>query len=188
MPTINHAKGDIIYGEIVTVNKQVGPGQGVRQDKAREEQCTDKATEQQSKVFIIHGQNEAKWRELDSILRSMGLCTVVLQEQTDDGKTIIEKFEHYAAQCRFAMALFTYDDIVIKNSARYLQVRPNVIFELGWFYARLGREHVMILEQKTEGGNVFSDLQGILRTQYRENVEEAHKRMQDQLKKAGILA
>ncbi len=180
----NLAQGDIIYGKNVTVTKN----ENANIYKSDKEADTSKlASQAQRTVFIIHGHNEAKRRELEHILRGFGLHTIVLSEQTDDGKTIIEKFEYYASQSQFAFALFTYDDIVVNNKEEYLQVRPNVIFELGWFYAKLGRENVMILEQRVSKSNVFSDLQGIVRTQYIENVEEAYKKIQDQLKKSNIL-
>lgn len=138
-------------------------------------------------VFIIHGHNEAKWRELQSILWELNVKSIELSEQKGNGKTIIEKFEYFASQCQFAFAIFTYDDIVSKNGEEYLQVRPNVIFELGWFYAKLGREKVMIIEEKRENSNVFSDLSGIYRYMFHENVRELHKDIEDILREANIL-
>ncbi|MCM1541841.1 MAG: nucleotide-binding protein [Blautia sp.] len=139
------------------------------------------------KVFLIHGHNEAKWRELQSVLSNMGVEPVELSEQTINGATIIEKFEQVASQCDFAFALFTYDDIVSANGEEYLQVRPNVIFELGWFYARLGREKVMIIEEKNNKGNVFSDLAGIYRFPFHDQVRELYLDILEVLKKCGIL-
>ena len=138
------------------------------------------------RVFIIHGQNEAKWRELQSVLLRLGVEAIELSEQQLNGKTIIEKFEYVANQCQFAIAVFTYDDVIRKGGQEYLQVRPNVIFELGWFYARLGREKVMIVEEKNEEGNIFSDLSGIYRYRFHENVSELYGEISDILKKAGI--
>lgn len=138
-------------------------------------------------VFIIHGHNEAKWRELQSILRDLNVDAIELSEQTLNGKTIIEKFEYFASQCQFAFAIFTYDDIVSKGEDEYLQVRPNVIFELGWFYAKLGREKVMIIEEKREKSNVFSDLDGIYRYKFHENVCELYKEIVNALREADIL-
>ena len=65
-------------------------------------------------VFLIHGHDEAKWRELKDILKSeFRLNPIVLLEQPDAGcKTVIEKFEHYAQTCSYAIAVFTPDDEV----------------------------------------------------------------------------
>ena len=57
-------------------------------------------------VFIIHGRDEAKWRELKDIVKSeFRLNPIVLFEQPDAGcQTVIEKFEHYAQTCTYAIA------------------------------------------------------------------------------------
>lgn len=144
-------------------------------------------TDCRKKVFLIHGHNEAKWRELQSVLVKMGVEPIELSEQTINGVTIIEKFEQVASQCDFAFALFTYDDIVSANGEEYLQVRPNVIFELGWFYARLGREKVMIIEEKNSKGNVFSDLAGIYRFSFHDQIRELYVDIQEVLENTKII-
>lgn len=140
------------------------------------------------KVFVIHGHNEAKWRELQAILRDLKVEPVVLSEQILNGKTIIENIEEFANKSQFAIAIFTYDDIVYKNDKnKYLQVRPNVIFELGWFYAHLGRQKVMIIEQINDKGNVFSDLYGIYIYRFHENVKELYLDIRKVLEKENII-
>jgi predicted nucleotide-binding protein len=62
------------------------------------------------KVFIVHGQNEAKKLELKDFLAKLALDPVILDQQNDLGMTIIEKFEYYASQCVFAVVLLTPDD------------------------------------------------------------------------------
>jgi predicted nucleotide-binding protein len=67
-------------------------------------------------VFIIHGHDEAKWRELEKLLKDdFGLKPYILSELPDMGKTIIEKFEHYANECSYVFAIFTPDDIIENN-------------------------------------------------------------------------
>ncbi len=65
--------------------------------------CTDisKLAAENKKVFIVHGQNEAKKLELKDFLAKLALDPMILHQQNDLGKTIIEKFEYYAAQCAF---------------------------------------------------------------------------------------
>lgn len=140
------------------------------------------------KVFIIHGHNEAKRRELETMLKSrFGLEPIVLSEQPDQGLTIIEKFEKYAAQCSYAFALFTPDDIISDGNAEYFQARPNVIFELGWFYANLGRSRVCILDQASEKSRIFSDLQGVMRVQFTNDVSEKYLDIERELRSVGII-
>ncbi len=139
-------------------------------------------------IFIIHGHNEAKRRELESLLKERFMLEpVVLAEKPDQGLTIIEKFEKYASNCSYAFALFTPDDIVSSGGQQYFQARPNVIFELGWFYANLGRSRVCILDQESEQSKIFSDLQGIMRMQFKENISERFMEIERELKSVGII-
>jgi predicted nucleotide-binding protein len=98
-------------------------------------------------VFIIHGHNEAKWRELRGLLKDdFGLNPIVLKEQPDRGsQSIIDKFEYYASTCSYAFAIFTPDDIIENSGVKYFQARPNVIFEMGWFSSFLGRRNLCIM-------------------------------------------
>lgn len=143
------------------------------------------------KIFIIHGHNEAKLRELVMLLKEkFDLDPVVLSEQADQGSTIIEKFEKYASECSYAFALFTPDDIVSDGKDQYFQVRPNVIFELGWFCANLGRSKVCILDQESKEGEesrIFSDLQGVMRKPFKENISEKFIEIEQELKSVGII-
>lgn len=138
-------------------------------------------------MFIIHGHNEGKWRELQSILQSINIEAIELSMVTMNGKTIIEKFENIASQCKFAIAIFTYDDSIHKGDKNYLQVRPNVIFELGWFFAKLGRENVMIIEEINSEGRIFSDLDGIYRYKFHDNIKELYGDIINALKEANII-
>lgn len=143
----------------------------------------EKASEK--KVFIIHGHNEARWRELEKLLLDLDLEPVILAERPSLGaSTIIEKFEHYASKCVFACAVFTPDDLVEKDGHQYLQTRPNVIFELGWFYARLGRRRILMLLQ--EGTEVFSDIDGILLERFHNRISERFREIQAELSEAGM--
>jgi predicted nucleotide-binding protein len=110
----------------------------------------------------------------------------VLSEQPDAGcKTVIEKFEHYAETCSYAIAIFTPDDEVTSAVETYLQARPNVIYELGWFCGRLDRSGVMLLLKN--GTSVFSDFGGIVQKQFANNVSEKIIEIRRDLVAAGIL-
>ena len=139
-------------------------------------------------VFIIHGRDEAKWRELKDIVQTeFRLNPIVLAQKPDAGcKTVIEKFEYYATTCSYAIAVFTPDDEVSSNKETYLQARPNVIYELGWFCGRLGRENVMLMLR--EGTSMFSDFGGIIQKRFSENISEKLIEIRNDLAVAGILA
>lgn len=138
-------------------------------------------------VFLIHGRDEAKWRELKDILKTeFRLNPIVLLEQPDAGcKTVIEKFEHYAQRCSYAIAVFTPDDEVTSGGDTYLQVRPNVIYELGWFCGRLGRSGAMLLLK--EGTSLFSDFGGIIQKRFTQNISEKVIEIKRDLVAAGVV-
>ena len=141
---------------------------------------------QKQNVFIVHGKDEAKWRELkDLIQNQFRLNPIILLEQPDIGKTIIEKFEHYAKTCSYAIAVFTPDDEVTSEGETYLQARPNVIYELGWFCGHLGRENVMLLLK--EGTSMFSDFGGIVQKRFNSNVTEKINEIKLDLIEVGIM-
>ena len=116
------------------------------------------------KVFIVHGHNESVKQSVVRTLESIGLTPIILAEQPDKGRTVIEKFENEGNDVGFAVVLLTADDKGRKNKARTMQsrARQNVVFEMGYFMAQLGRERVMLLLQ--EGVEEPSDLKGIVYT------------------------
>lgn len=143
---------------------------------------------QSKNIFIIHGQNEAKWRELKTILKDdLDLNPIILQEQANRGKTIIEKFEFYASSCSYAFAIFTPDDVIDNDGEKYFQARPNVIFELGWFCSYLTRRNVCIIFQEGANMSIFSDFQGVIQKRFHRNISELYKEITNELSVAEII-
>ncbi|RYG01488.1 MAG: hypothetical protein EOO02_12670, partial [Chitinophagaceae bacterium] len=137
-----------------------------------------------TKVFIVHGHNEVALRELERILESFKLDPIVLKDEADNGRTIIEKFEHYGRLCGFVFVIVTPDDWVENKKTKYFQARPNVLFELGWFSGRYGRDKVRVLVQK--GTPLPSDLHGLVNIEFNDKVEEAYRKIKEDLQVAGI--
>jgi predicted nucleotide-binding protein len=101
----------------------------------------DRALKDRSKVFVVHGHDEAARLAVAGFLQKIGLEAITLQDQPDQGLTIIEKFEAYAREVGFAVVLLTPDDVVgaVSASSPMSRARQNVIFELGYFVGKLGR-------------------------------------------------
>ena len=98
-----------------------------------------------SQIFIIHGRDIGTRDTIARFLESLDLKPVILQEQSDHSRTIIEKFEDYA-QVDFAIALFTPDDFGgPEGGDPKSRARQNVIFEFGYFIGKYGRERVRAL-------------------------------------------
>lgn len=148
-----------------------------------------KETIMNKKVFIIHGHNEAKWRELTHLLSSeFEVKPIVLSEQGNiGGSTIIEKFERYANECSYAFAIFTPDDTINNKGETFLQARPNAIFELGWFYGKLGREKVCLILQEADNMKIHSDLDGVMQLRFRNNIDELFRPIRNELRSAGLI-
>jgi predicted nucleotide-binding protein len=107
------------------------------------------------RVFIIHGHDEASKSQVARLVEKLGFTAVILAEQTNRGRTIIEKLERHS-DVAFAVAILTPDDVVGIQSAR---ARQNVILELGHFEGKLGRDRVCILY--TPGVDIPSDIRGV---------------------------
>lgn len=100
------------------------------------------------KVFIVHGRdNEAK-QEVSRFIEKVGLEAIILHEQVSSGMTIIEKIEHYSNEADFALVLYTPCDLgrgSLEPNPPKNRARQNVVFEHGYFMAKLGRENVCAL-------------------------------------------
>ena len=115
------------------------------------------------KVFIVHGHDGELKEAVARTIEKQGIMAIILSEQTNTGKTIIEKFEAYS-DVSGAICLFTADDTGKKKSAKddLPRARQNVVFETGYFMGKLGRDHVVILADK--GVEIPSDLSGVVYT------------------------
>ena len=122
-----------------------------------------------SKVFIVHGHDDAAQTKAARFVEKLGLEAIILHEKASSGRTIIEKIEHYS-NVGFAIVLYTPDDIGnIKIKADELngRARQNVVFEHGYLIGKLGRENVAALvEQPIELPN---DISGVVYI----NIDEA---------------
>jgi hypothetical protein len=117
-----------------------------------------------NKVFIVHGHDEAALQGLARFLEKLGLEAIVLKEQPDQGRTIIEKFEASASDVGYAVVLLTPDDVGSARSdlQQNIRARQNTLFELGYFAAKLGRGRVCLLRKGDV--EIPSDLFGIVYT------------------------
>jgi predicted nucleotide-binding protein len=137
-------------------------------------------------VFIVHGHQDAVRTQLRDICSGLQLNPIVLVEQNDLGLTIIEKFEYYARNCSFAFVIMTPDDQTSGvDGKEQLRARQNVIMELGWFMAYLGRDRVAILHQGEL--EIPSDILGVITMRFEQNVNELFTSISTRLKVAGLL-
>lgn len=115
------------------------------------------------RIFLVHGHNEAILHEAARFLERLDQNVIILREQPNKGRTIIEKIEDYA-DAGFAIILLTNDDrggpSEVSFEEQNYRARQNVIFEFGYFIGRLGRNRVCALY--TPGVEIPSDYSGVL--------------------------
>jgi predicted nucleotide-binding protein len=116
------------------------------------------------KVFIVHGHAGEPREAVARFLDRIDLKPIILHEQANQGKTIIEKFEAHA-DVGFAIVLLTPDDFGgTCGGAQHARARQNVILELGYFIGRLTRGRVCAL--KVGDLELPSDILGVVWTPY----------------------
>lgn len=123
------------------------------------------------KVFIVHGHDNKAKSEAESLIYRFGMKPIILHRSPNKGRTIIEKIEQ-ESDVSYAIVLLTPDDEGgPKDKAKYFpRARQNVIFELGYLFARLGRERVICLLK--ENVEKPSDIDGIVYLAFKESIDE----------------
>jgi hypothetical protein len=103
----------------------------------------------------------AIWRHLENDAK----LTLWNDEFFRTGSTFIETLVNAAPHFDFAILILTPDDLVESRSDSSLGPRDNVIFELGLFMGRLGRERTFAVHQR-EGVRIPTDLSGLVQIVY----------------------
>ena len=115
-----------------------------------------------NEVFIVHGRDTLLRTQVENVLRALGLEPIILQEQANIGKTIIEKIEE-CTDVGFGIVLYTpCDEGRLKSEDRELKprARQNVVLEHGYLMAKLGRERVCCLV--SQNVEFPSDISGVV--------------------------
>ncbi len=117
------------------------------------------------RIFLVHGHDEESKQTVARFLEQLKLEPIILHEQPNEGRTIIEKFEKNA-DVEFAVVLLTPDDLgypkTEPDEARP-RARQNVVLELGYFIGRLTRKKVCALCKGSV--EIPSDYRGVIYTQ-----------------------
>jgi len=113
-------------------------------------------------VFVVHGHDHGSKETVARFLTQLELDPIILHEKPNEGRTIIEKFEHHA-NVAFAVVILSPDDVGFAKNApetKEQRARQNVIFELGFFVGKLGRIRTFAL--LLPGVTKPSDFDGVL--------------------------
>jgi len=113
-------------------------------------------------VFVVHGHDTEAKESVARFIEKLGMRAIVLHEQPSLGRTIIEKFEAHS-DVTYAVVLMTPDDLAKPKTSKgrlRARARQNVIFELGFFAAKLGRRNVCALHKPEV--EVPTDYEGVV--------------------------
>lgn len=109
-----------------------------------------------TKIFIVHGHDVEIKLEVARFVEKFGFEAIILHEQPNEGKTIIEKLEKHSSSACYAIVLYTADD----DANGKMRARQNVVFEHGYFVAKLGRSKVCVILE--DGVEKPGDIDGIV--------------------------
>jgi predicted nucleotide-binding protein len=166
----------------------------------------EEAKQRSKNIFIVHGRDDKPKLELARMLEKIGFNVIILSEQPDKGRTIIEKLEQETIDIGYVFVILTPDDIgyqdllqelskqypivseFVKNrpivsSILKSRARQNVILELGYFVGKVGRNKVCCLYK--EDVELPSDIHGVLFKKFDNSIEECYKGILEELKGAG---
>jgi predicted nucleotide-binding protein len=189
------APSTIFYGDrsdigIVTRKFIKSPPEELKISEKRE-----KAKQLISKsILVVHGRDDKPKLELARMLEKLGLHPIILSEEADRGRTIIEKLEDETIDIGYAFVILTPDDLALPNTLSLLsplppelpfkhRARQNVILELGYLIGKIGRKRVCCLYK----GDIElpSDIHGVLYKKFEKSVEECYRGILEELKAAG---
>lgn len=113
------------------------------------------------RVLIVHGHDTAIREAVARTIEHANLVAVLLREQPNAGRTMLEKLLDHAEAVRYGVVILTGDDRggPKEDPNQQPRARQNVIFEFGLLVGLLGRRNVCVLYEP--GVELPSDVLGI---------------------------
>lgn len=148
---------EVALSTYLAIRKNADKLKSVNNKTASDKSVNDMAEPISKRIFVVHGRDELSKVTVARFLENLKLDAVILHEQSSSSRTVIEKLENYS-DVTFVVVLLTPDDVgtlaeSISISDKKLKdklsfrARQNVIFELGYFIGKLGRDKVCALYQ-----------------------------------------
>ena len=136
--------------------------------------------------FIVHGHDETAKLALKNFLQNILKFPepIILHEQPNWGRTVIEKFEDYSAMSALVFVLLTPDDTVAKgdeSDALIRRARQNVIIEMGYFLGTLGRRSGRVVLLYRPLLDLPSDISGVIYIDISGGVEAAGEQIRKKI-------
>jgi predicted nucleotide-binding protein len=127
------------------------------------------------RVFVISSAEALPVaRAIESLLAHDPLFTVVWANGVFRVTNYtLESLEVELDRCDFAVAVAHPDDTTTSRDDDWPSPRDNVVFELGFFMGRLGRDRAILMEPRGQRLKLPSDLAGITTIKYRTDHSES---------------
>lgn len=127
------------------------------------------AVREKIQVFIISSAEALPIaREIQSAFDFDGFHTVVWTDGVFKVSSYaIQSLEDQVDRSDFAIAIAHPDDKTTMRGVEWPSARDNVVFELGLFMGRLGRERAILMEPRDDKVRLPSDLTGLTTVSYR---------------------
>ena len=100
-------------------------------------------------------------RAMRALLEDVSEATLWNEGVFTLGATFIESLVSALTRFDFAALLLTPDDLLLNRDVQVFGPRDNVIFELGLFMGRLGRERTFVVRPRGDVVKVPLDLAGV---------------------------
>lgn len=167
-PSWNNGKAELLNLINTMIEERVLFGPALEGGKEAVAHRAEQLMEQS--VFIVHGHDEEMKQSVARTLEKLGLTALILHEQPNGGRTVIEKFMDYGQVASFAVVLLSPDDLAYQaqedpSQARF-RARQNVVLELGFFLGKLGRSRVVVVHREADKFEMPSDFAGVLFVPY----------------------
>jgi CheY-like chemotaxis protein len=146
------------------------------------------AADRKPYMFIVHATNDPAALELKNYLQNtldLGEARM-LEELASGGRVIIEKFEEEAHILDLVFVVATPDD-ALHTTPPARRPRGNVLFELGYFYARLMRLSGRIIVLRKDPVELPSDISGIIYIDITLGVHAASEEIRRELRRLDWL-
>ena len=123
-----------------------------------------------SHIFLISGKDSEMKLDVLQKLELLDLDPIILDEKKDEELKIIERINEYC-NVSFAIILLSPDEITYPKEETPIETKysPNqkVIFELGYFIGRLGKQNVVAIFKKNKSFQIPKDFVGIQLIEYK---------------------
>jgi CheY-like chemotaxis protein len=140
----------------------------------------------QPQAFIVHGRDDTAKLALKNFLQNTLKFPepIILHEQPNCGRTLIEKFEDYSAMSAIVFVLLTPDDTMAKGDEGdevIRRARQNVIFEMGYFLGTLGRKSGRVILLYKGPLDLPSDISGVVYIDISDGIEAASEQIRKEV-------